>query len=129
MKLSLKRWRRRSLRSLPLTPRDGSITAVTRSRFNIYECCCKTAAFAIPLIEGLDRKGRGVQELVLAPTRELAAQAAAEISNLSLQPGPPRRSLRGRADRAPDQSPQEPLRHSRGRHAWAHPGPPAAGHA
>jgi superfamily II DNA/RNA helicase len=83
----------------------------------------KTAAFAIPLIEGLDRKARGVQELVLAPTRELAAQAAAEISNLSLQPGPPRRSLRGRADRAPDQSPQEPLRHSRGRHAWAHPRP------
>ena len=43
----------------------------------------KTAAFAIPLIEGLDRKARGVQALVLAPTRELAAQAAAEISNLS----------------------------------------------
>jgi ATP-dependent RNA helicase DeaD len=43
----------------------------------------KTAAFAIPLIEALDRKARGVQELVLAPTRELAAQAAAELSNLS----------------------------------------------
>src|SRR5215212_11084141 len=46
MKLSLKRWRRRSLRSLPLTPRDGSITAVTRSRFNIYECCCKNSVMA-----------------------------------------------------------------------------------
>ena len=43
----------------------------------------KTAAFAIPLIEGIDRKARGVQALVLAPTRELAAQAAKEISNLS----------------------------------------------
>jgi ATP-dependent RNA helicase DeaD len=43
----------------------------------------KTAAFAIPLIEGLDRGARGVQALVLAPTRELAAQAATEISNLS----------------------------------------------
>ena len=43
----------------------------------------KTAAFAIPLIEGLDRRARGVQALVLAPTRELAAQAATEISNLS----------------------------------------------
>ena len=43
----------------------------------------KTAAFAIPLIEGLDRKARGVQALVLAPTRELAAQAATEISDLS----------------------------------------------
>src|SRR5215203_2186397 len=43
----------------------------------------KTAAFAIPLIEGLDWKARGIQALVLAPTRELAAQAATEISNLS----------------------------------------------
>ena len=43
----------------------------------------KTAAFAIPLIEGLDRKAQGVQALVLVPTRELAAQAATEISNLS----------------------------------------------
>ncbi|MBA2713122.1 MAG: DEAD/DEAH box helicase, partial [Rubrobacteraceae bacterium] len=43
----------------------------------------KTAAFAIPLIESLNRKARGVQALVLVPTRELAAQAAAEISNLS----------------------------------------------
>jgi ATP-dependent RNA helicase DeaD len=43
----------------------------------------KTAAFAIPLIEGLGRKARGVQALVLTPTRELAAQAATEISNLS----------------------------------------------
>ena len=43
----------------------------------------KTAAFAIPLIESLNRKARGVQALVLVPTRELAAQAATEISNLS----------------------------------------------
>ena len=43
----------------------------------------KTAAFAIPLIENLNRKARGVQALVLVPTRELAAQAAKEISNLS----------------------------------------------
>ncbi|MDQ4128146.1 MAG: DEAD/DEAH box helicase [Actinomycetota bacterium] len=43
----------------------------------------KTAAFAIPLIEALDRRARGVQALVLAPTRELAAQAATEISALS----------------------------------------------
>jgi len=43
----------------------------------------KTAAFAIPLIENLNRKARGVQALVLVPTRELAAQAAMEISNLS----------------------------------------------
>ncbi len=43
----------------------------------------KTAAFAIPLIEAIDRRERGVQALVLVPTRELASQAAAEISNLS----------------------------------------------
>ena len=43
----------------------------------------KTAAFAIPLIESLDRKPQGVQALVLVPTRELASQAATEISSLS----------------------------------------------
>ena len=43
----------------------------------------KTAAFAIPLIESLDAKPRGVQALVLVPTRELASQAATEISSLS----------------------------------------------
>lgn len=43
----------------------------------------KTAAFSIPMIEGIDRKTRGVQALVLVPTRELASQAAAEISALS----------------------------------------------
>jgi ATP-dependent RNA helicase DeaD len=65
----------------------------------------KTAAFAIPLIENLNGKERGVQALVLVPTRELAAQAAAEISNLSRH----------------DQSPQEPLRRRSSRHARAHP--------
>ncbi len=43
----------------------------------------KTAAFAIPLIEAINPKTRGIQALVLVPTRELAAQAAAEISSLS----------------------------------------------
>ena len=43
----------------------------------------KTAAFAIPLIESIDPKARGIQALVLAPTRELAAQAAGDIKNLS----------------------------------------------
>jgi ATP-dependent RNA helicase DeaD len=43
----------------------------------------KTAAFSIPLLEAIDPKTRGVQALVLAPTRELAAQAAAELSSLS----------------------------------------------
>ena len=43
----------------------------------------KTAAFAIPLIEAVDPKARGIQALVLVPTRELATQAAAELTNLS----------------------------------------------
>ncbi len=43
----------------------------------------KTAAFSIPLLEVIDSKTRGVQALVLVPTRELAAQTAAELANLS----------------------------------------------
>jgi len=43
----------------------------------------KTAAFAIPLIEGLNRKARGVQAIILVPTRELATQVATEIGTLS----------------------------------------------
>ncbi len=43
----------------------------------------KTAAFAIPLIEAIDQKKRSVQALVLVPTRELAAQVATELKNLS----------------------------------------------
>src|SRR4051794_3214952 len=36
----------------------------------------KTAAFGLPIIEGIDPKRRAVQALVLAPTRELAIQVA-----------------------------------------------------
>lgn len=44
----------------------------------------KTAAFALPLLERLLAKaGRGPRALVLAPTRELAAQIAAEIKLLA----------------------------------------------
>ena len=43
----------------------------------------KTAAFAIPLIEGLNRKARGVQAIILVPTRELATQVATELGTLS----------------------------------------------
>ncbi len=42
----------------------------------------KTAAFGIPMIEHFDLKIRGVQGLVVAPTRELAIQVAAEINRL-----------------------------------------------
>ncbi len=43
----------------------------------------KTAAFTIPLIEALNPKERGVQALVLTPTRELASQVAADLADLS----------------------------------------------
>jgi len=43
----------------------------------------KTAAFAIPLIESIDTSLRGIQSIILAPTRELANQIAVEIDKLS----------------------------------------------
>ena len=42
----------------------------------------KTAAFGIPLVERIDRRGREPQALVLAPTRELAVQVTKELSRL-----------------------------------------------
>jgi len=44
----------------------------------------KTAAFAIPAIERVDPKIRGVQVLILCPTRELAVQVAEEVGKLAL---------------------------------------------
>jgi len=43
----------------------------------------KTAAFAIPALERLDRTQKSVQVLVLCPTRELASQVAEEFHKLS----------------------------------------------
>jgi ATP-dependent RNA helicase DeaD len=43
----------------------------------------KTAAFAIPAIEGIDPKKRTTQVLVLCPTRELAMQVCEEFNKLS----------------------------------------------
>jgi len=40
----------------------------------------KTAAFALPILSRLDRGGKSVQTLVLAPTRELAIQVSASFS-------------------------------------------------
>lgn len=42
----------------------------------------KTAAFAIPILMKIDPKLRGIQALVLEPTRELAQQVAQEINKL-----------------------------------------------
>lgn len=43
----------------------------------------KTAAFGIPLLEALAPRAKGVQTLILVPTRELANQAASELQKLS----------------------------------------------
>lgn len=39
----------------------------------------KTAAFGIPVIQGIDPENRALQAVILCPTRELAMQAAEEI--------------------------------------------------
>jgi ATP-dependent RNA helicase DeaD len=43
----------------------------------------KTAAFAIPILETIDEHARGVQALVLCPTRELAKQVSEQINLLA----------------------------------------------
>jgi ATP-dependent RNA helicase DeaD len=43
----------------------------------------KTAAFGIPIVEVVDPSIKGVQALVLAPTRELATQIVAELTRLA----------------------------------------------
>jgi len=43
----------------------------------------KTAAFGVPMVERLDWGAKGVQALVLAPTRELALQAADDINSFA----------------------------------------------
>lgn len=42
----------------------------------------KTAAFGIPLLQGIDPKNKHLQAVVLCPTRELAIQVAEEIRRL-----------------------------------------------
>jgi ATP-dependent RNA helicase DeaD len=51
--------------------RDLIVQAITGSG--------KTGAFGLPIVEQIDRDRKGVQALILAPTRELARQVAGEI--------------------------------------------------
>lgn len=44
----------------------------------------KTASFGIPLLERLDKNAKGVQAMILAPTRELAIQVAEEIKSFAV---------------------------------------------
>ncbi|HXW99085.1 MAG TPA: DEAD/DEAH box helicase [Methanomicrobiales archaeon] len=43
----------------------------------------KTAAYGIPILEGIDPRRRSVQALVLCPTRELAIQVSEELARLA----------------------------------------------
>lgn len=48
----------------------------------------KTMAFAIPAVQGLDPKERGVRVLIMCPTRELAMQVCEEVAKLTVhKPG------------------------------------------
>ena len=47
----------------------------------------KTAAFGIPMLEKFNRNEKGTKGLVVAPTRELAIQVAAEIDRLGRNKG------------------------------------------
>ncbi|MBM4436450.1 MAG: DEAD/DEAH box helicase [Actinobacteria bacterium] len=47
----------------------------------------KTLAFVLPLLQRLDRMARGVQALILTPTRELAEQIARVIADTALDTG------------------------------------------
>ena len=43
----------------------------------------KTAAFGLPLLQRIDPRERGIQALVICPTRELCVQVASDIENYS----------------------------------------------
>jgi len=68
-------------RAIPLMRegKDLMVQAVTGSG--------KTGAFGLPIVERLDPEKKAIQTLVLAPTRELASQIAAEVSIMSSHTG------------------------------------------
>jgi ATP-dependent RNA helicase DeaD len=66
----------------PTPIQEGAIPALLGGRDVLGQAQTgtgKTAAFALPMLEKLDLTARGVQGLVLAPTRELAVQVAEAI--------------------------------------------------
>ena len=86
----------------------------------------KTAAFLLPIINRLiDRPRRTTKALVLAPTRELAAQILEDLNALSVHtPVSGRSRLRWRQHGAPGACVSQ-----RGRHYDRHTGPPDRSHA
>jgi ATP-dependent RNA helicase DeaD len=59
--------------------RDLIVQAITGSG--------KTGAFGLPIVESIDQEKKAIQALALAPTRELAAQVANEISAMGRPSG------------------------------------------
>ncbi|NLI20432.1 MAG: DEAD/DEAH box helicase [Clostridiales bacterium] len=65
------------LKTLPLMMEGRDVIAIAPTGTG------KTLAFGIPMMEYVDLKDQRVQELVLAPTRELSLQIAEELRQLS----------------------------------------------
>ncbi len=70
-----------------LTPiQSGSMSPITEGRDIIGQARTgtgKTLAFGLPIIESMQRKGNGLEAVVLCPTRELAVQVAEELMRLA----------------------------------------------
>lgn len=62
-------------RTIPVLLAGGDVIAQAQTGSG------KTAAFGLPIIETIDRKARGVQALVLCPTRELAIQVSEALES------------------------------------------------
>jgi len=70
----------------PTPIQSGTIPAIREGKDVIGQAHTgtgKTLAFAIPILEGLSPTGRGVEAIILCPTRELAVQVADEFKKLA----------------------------------------------
>ena len=82
------------------------ITASGRRRLTIATAAVALAAFALPVLDRLDLTQKKPQALVLAPTRELAAQIATGVEPIS---GIPNLWIRNRADGTIEKNPGLPF--------------------
>lgn len=71
------------VQSAALTPAKAGEDLIVQARTGTG----KTAAFGLPLVDGLVTADGGPQALILAPTRELALQSAREIARLGAHRG------------------------------------------
>ena len=74
----------------PTPVQDKTIPAMLAGRDVIVQAQTgtgKTAAYGVPIAQLVDAKGKGVQALVLSPTRELALQVAEALNKMGKQQG------------------------------------------